>query len=439
MTAEMGLNISPFQAGLRQAGAAAERGFAAMAGALKTSIAGYFGWQALKASVLDVAHGMKEIKDRSEQLSITTDEVQKLGVAAENTGLTFEDMANGLQRLGAARAAALKGDEDKIAALNRFGAGGLIGTNASDLEVMKRVGESLRGMKVDSETLQMLRELFGRSGARLVEALKEINSSQLGPIINKESIDAMHELEIQTKALGRDWKAGVAPAIEAGSAALTHFLLKFKEVRDEIGQRDLPWYGKPGSVVVAAMEAFKRAEDEMKNGVMVFTGKGTRRDNARRAAGLPPLGPVAAANQEPTNFINPKAVEAMRDAQLKLEEKISSVIFDRADSEGKIGILKKQIKDADQAMSDLATLRNQKLIDEVEYQQRIAEWKSAQLDSDQKIYDLNRKGGGGSFEAFRRLARVGGFGGLAAGNSETVSILKSIEAGLGRGKVILGR
>src|SRR5689334_4060553 len=118
---ELSLDGSGWQKTITQAGNQVSHFGNDILTGLKGQIAAAFGVGAIiefgKRVVQDITH----IKDMAEQFSITTDEVQTLGRAAEHIGLTFDDVGTAISRLGKARREAGEGNLDMLETFQKFG------------------------------------------------------------------------------------------------------------------------------------------------------------------------------------------------------------------------------------------------------------------------------------------------------------------------------
>ncbi len=411
--AEFGLNISPFQAGMKQAEKVAEHGMENIGHHVKGLIAGYFGFEALKEAFVGVAEKAIKIGEMAKQFSLTTDEVQKLGIAAEHVGLDFESMGAGIDRLGKARKEAAEGNERLIYIFNRLGIGQLATDleHISDLDLAKKLGEAFSKIEINSETREFLRELMGRGGPRMLEALKGLEHVEHEPLISKEDIDNIHEAEISIKRLQREWAAFVAPHEAAGANVMDRTLKAFREESakghdDTLIGRIVPdWMKKFVNVNWNAIRAGHDAVHFEKEFADMFAG------------GLKIGIPGAPANNEHGGkagekaalpIVSPREVTEMLKAQFALQERIEAITFDRANTSGKIAIFQQKIKESHESELRLAQQLHDKKIDQLEYERHIAEQKKDQLDYEQKIYDL-RKASNIGFEGFRKLAAASGF------------------------------
>lgn len=134
-------------------------------------IGGGLGLLGVANSISKNAEAIDKLAKTSQKLGITTEGLAGLQVAAERTGVSFENLETGLQRMTRQLAEANQGSET---AAKGFDA---LGLNVEDLiklapdEVFSRVAEEIEGVQNQTEKLKVAYDLFGRSGVDLVRTL----------------------------------------------------------------------------------------------------------------------------------------------------------------------------------------------------------------------------------------------------------------------------
>ena len=412
MVAELGVNITPFQAGMRQAQVAAERGFSAMSQHLKGMIAGYFGWQALKTAVIGVAKEMANLKGQSDQLGITTDDVQKLGIAADAVGLSFQDMAAALMKFNKARSE-----------------GAFPGQQGSDLDVIRK-------LDLQNITDQQLRDLFGKTGSRMRAALSALQAGREEVLISKEDIERVDEAGAALKRLGREWKTIASPAIGGGAELLVETMKEMRNVGYELGE------GLGESGVIGKLKEIAALRFKVEGAVLRAIGFGD--GSFERTGGrfgfkkeLNKLG-IGAGEEAPILPVDVQKAEQVQKLRDQIERKMSEAAFGRANKEGKIALMKAQIKDADEESLKIHDELTRAVITQEEAERRLLEQKLRQVEAEERILDLKQQGNVG-FESFRAMAQAGGLNsGAFKKAEESLQALRSIENQMRGGKIILG-
>lgn len=463
MMAELGLNIAPFQSGMKKAGEAANSGMSSIGNQIKQLVAGYFGFQALEAAIANVGRRMAQFKDHADQFGITTDQVQQLGAAADSVGLSFEDMGAALLKVKAFREAIAGGDANAVKAANLFGIGPMVQNGAEAIDVMKKVGEAMNRMEVSRETMDALREIFGKSGPRLAAGLGNLGED-FGPPIRQEHIDKVDEMEAAVKRLRRTWGEWIAPDIAAASEDVTELVQMIEQGGDA-------WKAVGYQIGSLGLVNFKWFR-EMFGGDYDLTAGTTdgsplphkKKPKKQKYKYLAPDGVTVLREEdvelEPAasdQIVNPARLASLREAEERLAQAKEKLAFGRLDNSGKVLDLKRRIKEID---SDLGILQQHKAADaesEVIRKQRISELMMEQLGFMVEMEALEKRKGGIGFEGYRKLAQAGGF--MAAGqsggaqgaggptdlgkfvtqNQKALEALQAIHATLGKaGALILG-
>jgi len=265
LLASLGLDIKLFNIGLDKAKANAAVFGESVKKNLSSSIKDSLGKYLLAGTAFGsfVALGEKliensrEIKNWSEQLDISTDDVQRLMKVARRSGLEFEAMARGMEKFGEARLKALEGDPEKMALFQKFGLSMeyLKPNSTTNLEAISKIVGSVGGRPMTSGERVEIGELFGRHGERLIAPFERL--AKMGPIklieerdvkalsdakgsfdqiIKSLTIAASGPLAIMARELGR------ATGAYQDRRALTD-QLKTAETTESIVSMAFPWIG----------------------------------------------------------------------------------------------------------------------------------------------------------------------------------------------------
>lgn len=248
LLAFLGLNTTPFNRNLRQATRDAKRAgkeFGEAFGELAASKLGAVGGAYAITSLIDkTIESVNHIKELSEQFRVSTDTIQLWDRAAARVGMTAEDIGNAFNRLKKAREGAIT--KDDVGSFGAFGIGmeELKNQALSTQDIMDKMREASEGHPItDSEDVAGM-ALMGRSGAKVLSAMEQLNA--LGPVhlIPKEDIDNLHEASERIKELNRDIQAGVAimagtgmnilDRITTGAVGFTEFMsgrMSFNQAR----------------------------------------------------------------------------------------------------------------------------------------------------------------------------------------------------------------
>ncbi len=218
LIAKLGIDGSGFQRGLHDA----ESEFQRFGGSIKNKLAGMFGATAMTAFMRSVIQTASNIQDMAEQFGITTDEMQRMEKAAEQSGLRFEDMGKALLKINDLREKALRGDADAIEHAQRLGIAFSEITNqdVSGLALLEKAGNALSDVNLDHTTAMALKEIFGsKRGERLVQALRDLSTIKPPAIFDKETISVLDQVERKTANVWKMIKSMAGGAI-AGWASI---------------------------------------------------------------------------------------------------------------------------------------------------------------------------------------------------------------------------
>jgi len=174
LLAKLGLDATGFNQGLKSASREADNFGTRVGASLKGKLAGAFTVGAAVQATRFIINHASKVQDLSEQYDITTTEVQRLSHALELGGLKFEDFGQAMDRFGALRKAAVGGDEKAIANFEQFG---ITMTDLEDplnrnLDLIIKLSGALSKLALTAAQRADLREMFGRSGGRLLTTLK---------------------------------------------------------------------------------------------------------------------------------------------------------------------------------------------------------------------------------------------------------------------------
>lgn len=200
----------------RAMAAAAKKGEAAFKGmgdALTSKLGKVFavamlmdGFRRLLGAVHD---NVEEIKDLSDQMGMTVEEVQKLGIAADRAALGMGGVQTALRKIDDLRAAAATGEKKAVSLFSLLGIDPSKGTS---MDILKQAVEATsKGAKEQAA----LFDLVGKKANQLKLFVKELND--IGPVklVDETSAQLVDDLGNQLKDLKREFMAeattGAAP------------------------------------------------------------------------------------------------------------------------------------------------------------------------------------------------------------------------------------
>jgi hypothetical protein len=210
--AKLGLDTTDFQAGVKLAQSSATGlgkgiadGLKRENDSIKGALAGMFTVSAARSYFGDLKNIVDEIKDMSELLGVSTDEVQRLQKASAEAGQNFGSVVTAFQRIEQMRAQAMTGDKR---AVGIFGLLGIDPSKGSGIDILKSaIDASSRGAQENAAAF----ELVGKKVTGLKLTMEELQ--RLGPIklIDQEQLDAIDSAIKKQEEAIRQFKIAGAP------------------------------------------------------------------------------------------------------------------------------------------------------------------------------------------------------------------------------------
>lgn len=212
----MGIKLTADASGAQRAVAAfsktAEKQVAGIGKELTGRIAGAFAAGAVVSAVgnfiSSIRGSVDEIKDLSDQLGISTDEVQRLQKAANDAGIKFGVITTALQKIEAVKAEAMAGDSKASGLLSVIGAS----PDESALSILQKAAEE---SSKSAEKNAAAFDLLGKKTAILRNVVSELQKQGVIKIIEDDQIQKIDEVNAGLEEAFRHSKAAAAPIIES--------------------------------------------------------------------------------------------------------------------------------------------------------------------------------------------------------------------------------
>jgi len=203
-----------------------------ISGDLKSLAAGYVSIQAFKTLILDVGKAALAIDDFADRQNTTFEETQRLIQAFKMFGLEAGDAEAALMKMASARKSAFVGDDDKLAAFNKYGVSmdDLNNASVTNFDLMKKIGVAMKDMKVNPAMMSDMQELFGKSGGKFIQGLKELGEGRAIKMISSEDIAAADRMEKAFESMKNSWNAIASKPIGAIAEAIEKLL---KDAEDQ--------------------------------------------------------------------------------------------------------------------------------------------------------------------------------------------------------------
>jgi hypothetical protein len=213
LIAKLGLDTTAFEVGAKRAESVTTKLASSVKSNLVGSLGAAFTVGAISSWTKHVIDAADHIGDLAEQTSESTDNIQRLQILANKSGVEVEKYTMGLLKMGEARKNALAGDQKSIQLLESFGlAMADLRGNASNLDLLTRVGEAFSKNPGNLAMQANLADLLGEKMSKVGATIGGIND--LGPVklISEQDIKDLSALNDQLDELGRNLVRVSAPA-----------------------------------------------------------------------------------------------------------------------------------------------------------------------------------------------------------------------------------
>jgi hypothetical protein len=227
LLAKLGLDTVAFESGAKRAQSMATKLggnlkdaiTGKLGGNLKGAIAGQLGAALGVASVIGFAKSVinlaDEIGDLSEQMNISTDDVQRLQVAAGETGVKFETISKGLVNLGQARLKAVEGAGKERMAFELLGMSldEVNNANIDNIATAQKLQMAYEASGKSAGSQAAMIEIFGVKAFQAALALNGLK--ELGPIslISGDDLKKLGKINNELDSIMRKLEASAVPLL----------------------------------------------------------------------------------------------------------------------------------------------------------------------------------------------------------------------------------
>jgi hypothetical protein len=217
MSDDIKINVgirSAVKAGMEQVGRDVKAGSSKIeSGGMFKNLASSIGFAAVAIGIRSLIKEIGDLQDTAEQVNFSTENYQKLKIAAENSGSGIEKMEVSLGKLAKAQAD-IGTDKNAQKAFEALGISveSVIKSNPEQLFEMVAEGFAKTGNK------SALFDLFGKSASKLIPTLRELAGGfkdfNADGIISNEAIERADKLDKKMNAITRTLKSWAAVAID---------------------------------------------------------------------------------------------------------------------------------------------------------------------------------------------------------------------------------
>ena len=259
LIAKLGLDGTAYESGLKRASSLTDK----FRGSIGAQLGAALSVAAVASFVSKVIETTDAIGDLSEQLNISTDDVQRLQVLASQTGVSFETMAKSITKVSQER---LKAIEEGGKAREYFAALGISVSELNDkslsnIELITRMGQAHQDAGKSAQTQAAIMELLGEKAFKAAGAISKIN--ELGPInlITKEQIDGIGRMADRIDEIKRQMLVQAAPSVNFFADAIERAIKDAEGLEDGMKGIGQMLTGKGSIVKAAFQEAFASPEE----------------------------------------------------------------------------------------------------------------------------------------------------------------------------------
>lgn len=262
LIAKLGLDGTAYESGLKRASSLTDK----FRGSIGAQLGAALSVAAVASFVSKVIETTDAIGDLSEQLNISTDDVQRLQVLASQTGVSFETMAKSITKVSQER---LKAIEEGGKAREYFAALGISVSELNDksisnIDLINRMGQAHQNAGKSAQTQAAIMELLGEKAFKAAGAISKIN--ELGPLnlVTKDQIDAIGRMADRIDEIKRQMLVQAVPSVNFFADALERAVKDAEGLEDGMKGIGQMLTGKGSIVKAAFQEAFASPEEASK-------------------------------------------------------------------------------------------------------------------------------------------------------------------------------
>ena len=221
MLVKLGIDSTQFEMGIKRAQGLGEKFGTSFKGAVASKLGAALSVAAIAAFTKNVIESADKIKDLSEQLNLTTDEIQRLEILAGETGVTFDKFGSVLAKFEQVRLKATSGDQDALKTLQALGftTEQLYDIQLTTIDGAVKAAEAHLKSGKSAETTAAMIEIYGLKLKTAASALADYNTTSKRTLISSNDIDVLAKANTLLDEQLRIVKALASPAIAAGIKA----------------------------------------------------------------------------------------------------------------------------------------------------------------------------------------------------------------------------
>jgi hypothetical protein len=226
MLVKLGIDSTQFEMGIKRAQGLGEKFGTTFKGAVASKLGAALSVAAIAAFTKNVIESADKIQDLSEQLNLTTDQIQRLQILAGETGVTFDKFGSVLAKFEQIRLKATSGDEDAIKTLKALGftTEQLYDIQLTTIDGAVKAAEAHKNSGKSAETTAAMIEIYGLKLKTAASALADYNTTSKRTLISSSDIDVLAKANTLLDEQLRIVKAIASPVVAAGITATAEAL-----------------------------------------------------------------------------------------------------------------------------------------------------------------------------------------------------------------------
>jgi hypothetical protein len=231
MLVKLGIDSTQFEMGIKRAQGLGERFGTTFKGAVASKLGAALSVAAIAAFTKNVIESADKIQDLSEQLNLTTDQIQRLQILAGETGVTFDKFGSVLAKFEQIRLKATSGDQDALRTLQSLGftTEQLYDIQLTTIDGAVKAAEAHKNSGKSAETTAAMIEIYGLKLKTAASALADYNTTSQRTLISSSDIDVLAKANTLLDEQLRIVKTLAAPVIASGITATAAALKRVNE------------------------------------------------------------------------------------------------------------------------------------------------------------------------------------------------------------------
>lgn len=236
---KLGVDSTAFEMGLKRAQGLGDRFGSGFKSAVVSKLGAALSIAAVATFAKSVVEAADNISDLSEQLNLTTDQIQRLQILSGETGVSFDKLTSVLGKFEQARLKATSGDQDAINTLQTLGLTmkDLNDPQISTLQGAIRIAEAFKNSGRSAEATAAMTEIYGLKLKNAAAALSDYSTTLDRKIISKSDVDTLAKANTLLDEQLRIIKALASPVIAGGITATANALGSITKPSEDFNKR----------------------------------------------------------------------------------------------------------------------------------------------------------------------------------------------------------